>query len=292
MAMALKLKRGDKILLMNIAYPMIVNICNYLAAELGVIVVTANLSWPIVSSEQVLDLLRTTIAANPEIKMASIDWISSYPAFELPIQEIVDLMKQKGIFTFVDAAHVLGHIPMDLRKLAPDALTANAHKWMYSPKAGAILYVDKKWQTMIVPSVISSEFAGSFKDKFTYVGTRSYNAILAVDAAMNYRQNLGDDAIMQYLKKLAWDAAQVCVNTWNTTLIVHNPDMAVGIVDVVLPTQDPAKIAAAQDGLFSKYSTYIQLGSFAGKRYVRLSAQIFLELSDFSTMATRFLEWV
>jgi hypothetical protein len=41
MALALKLKLGDKILLMNVAYPMIVNVCNWLADELGLTVAIA-----------------------------------------------------------------------------------------------------------------------------------------------------------------------------------------------------------------------------------------------------------
>jgi hypothetical protein len=70
---------------------------------------------------------------------------------------------------------------------------------MYSPKSG-------KWQSMIQPSVISSEFANSvaFADKFAYAGTRSYNAIIAVDSAMDFRESLGDAAIIAYIKQLAW----------------------------------------------------------------------------------------
>ncbi len=313
-AMALNLQRGDKILIMNVAYPMVtlffhfkiqrscfyhtyiqvVNVCNYLAQEMGLVVVTANLTWPITSPQQVLSLLTSVIQANPGIKIASFDWISSYPAILLPVQQMVALMKQYSIFTFIDAAHVLGHVPMDLTQLGADALTANAHKWMYSPKSGAILYVAPKWQSMIQPSVISSEFANSvaFADKFAYTGTRSYNAMIAVDSAMDFRESLGDAAIMAYIKQLAWDGAQACLKVWNTTLIVPNPDMNTGIIDVVLPTQNPSSISAAASGLMSKYSTYIQTGSFYGTFYIRLSAQIFLEVSDFELLAQRFLEFI
>jgi selenocysteine lyase/cysteine desulfurase len=296
MALALKMKPGDKILLMNVAYPMIVNVCNWLADELGLEVVTANLPSPVTSNDQVLRILEDTIKANPGIRMSSLDWMSSYPAILLPCKEMVALMRKHGIFTFIDAAHTLGHIKMDIEDMQPDALVANAHKWMYSPKAGAILYVDPKWQSKIQPAVIGSENANAkdFAGRFAYTGTRSYNAMIAVDAAMDYRDTLGNDAIMKYLKQLAWEGAAACMKAWGMTvetgLIVPSPDMNAGIIDVILPTQNGSKVRAAADGLLEKYDTYIQCGVYEGSHYVRLSAQIYLELSDFELFATRFLE--
>ena len=46
------------------------------------------------------------------------------------ILDIVSLLHESNIFVFVDAAHTLGHIQMDLEDLGADALTSNAHKWM------------------------------------------------------------------------------------------------------------------------------------------------------------------
>ena len=133
-----------------------------------------------------------------------------------------------------------------------------------------------------------------------YTGTRSYNALIAVSAAMDYRESLGGDhAIMPYLKQLAWNASKACIDEWQTFnltikqwYITPNPDMNCGIVDVVLPTQDPAKVNAARAGLLNIYSTYIQTSSFQGQFYIRLSAQVYLELSDFQLMARRFLEFI
>ncbi len=70
--LALNLRRGDKILIMNVAYPMIVNTVNYLAKSMGLEVVTANLTYPVTSQEQVIQLLRTTIDNNPGIRVASL----------------------------------------------------------------------------------------------------------------------------------------------------------------------------------------------------------------------------
>jgi len=181
---------------------------------------------------------------------------------------------------------------MDLKALGADALTSNCHKWLNSPKSGAVLYVSPAYQDIVVPAVISSEFEGSFVDKFEYTGTRSYNAMIAVDAAMDFRDKVGGDArIMPYLKQLAWDGAQACAAVWQTSLVTPNQDMNAGIVDVVLPTQDASEVGKARAGLLEKYDTYIQTSTYLGQWYVRLSAQIYLEVSDMEIMCKRFTEF-
>jgi hypothetical protein len=117
---------------------------------------------------------------------------------------------------------------------------------------------------------------------------------------MDFRDSIGgDQVIMPYLKQLAWEASRVCIDEWKAVnasmqqwYITPNPDMNGGIVDVILPTQDPAKVGAARAGLLNTYDTYIQTSSFQGQFYIRLSAQIYLELSDFKRMAKRFLEFI
>ena len=51
-------------------------------------------------------------------------------------------------------------------------------------------------------------------------------------------------------------------------------------------------MGAARSGLLSKYDTYIQTSAYEGTWYVRLSAQVYLEVQDFALMATRFMEFI
>jgi hypothetical protein len=52
--------------------------------------------------------------------------------------------------------------------------TGNLHKWFYAPKGSAFLYIAPSSRSLVVPTVISSEFSGegSLDSKFQYTGTR------------------------------------------------------------------------------------------------------------------------
>ncbi len=56
-----------------------------------------------------------------------------------PIEEIGRICKEKGVYFHTDAAQSFGKIPIDVRKMNIDLLTASSHK-MYGPKGAACLF--------------------------------------------------------------------------------------------------------------------------------------------------------
>lgn len=57
-----------------------------------------------------------------------------------PVSEIGKICREKGIYFHTDAAQSFGKIPIDVKKMNIDLLTASSHK-MYGPKGIAFLYV-------------------------------------------------------------------------------------------------------------------------------------------------------
>ena len=57
-----------------------------------------------------------------------------------PIAEIGKICKEKGVYFHTDAVQSFGKIPIDVRKMNIDLLTASSHK-MYGPKGIALLYI-------------------------------------------------------------------------------------------------------------------------------------------------------
>lgn len=59
-----------------------------------------------------------------------------------PIEEIGKICHQKGVYFHTDAAQTFGKIPLDVKKMNIDLLTASSHK-MYGPKGAALLFIKK-----------------------------------------------------------------------------------------------------------------------------------------------------
>jgi len=65
-----------------------------------------------------------------------------------PVEEIGKLCKSKGVLFHTDAAQSFGKMPINMKKLNIDLLTASSHK-MYGPKGVALLYI--RTGTLIEP---------------------------------------------------------------------------------------------------------------------------------------------
>ncbi|KAL0482752.1 hercynylcysteine S-oxide lyase [Acrasis kona] len=289
LADGLNLGKGDAVLYMNIAYPMVKNIINYLAKVRGFDVLIVDIKFPITSDDDFIVPVQTAISKyNGRVRVAALDHMSSYPSCILPIKKLTQICHDQDIAVVVDGAQVMGQIPLDITDIGADFYTANTHKWMYSPKSSALLHVDPKWHSMVQPIVISSEYGEDFVTNFLYVGTRDYCPYLALHEAMDFRESLGgDQVIMKYNHDLAWKGANLVANSWNTTVLVQKEDMNGALVSVQLPCDLESGMDVAK-AIFDRHQTYIQLGHLDGLTYVRLCAQIFLELNDFELFAQRF----
>lgn len=89
----------------------------------------------------------------------------------------------------------------------------NGHKWLYSPKGSAVLWVPKDRQDLVEPTTISWEGVGvpntHFQAAFAYTGTASYSPYLAMTEALKFREWLGgEERILDYIHGLAINASK------------------------------------------------------------------------------------
>ena len=186
----------------------------------------------------------------------------------------------------IDGAHTLGQIDIDIKNLEADFYIANCHKWLYSPKGTALLWVNSKWHSIIRPTVISSE--GPYNDNewyknFDYIGSRDYTNFLSIKEALEFRKSLGDSNIKKYMHDIAWAGAKAVAAIWKTRILVDNEQLNPAMVTVELPC-DFDKANQVMAVLQSKFDTVIVISVGSNIPIIRLSGQIYLELEDFTTI--------
>jgi hypothetical protein len=84
---------------------------------------------------------------------------------------------------FFPTAKALGQVEIDLSSMQVDAYVSNGHKWLYSPKGSAFLWVSPSLQSpsttyqpgYVYPVIISNEGQGKteFTKLFSYEGTKA-----------------------------------------------------------------------------------------------------------------------
>ncbi|KZS93866.1 PLP-dependent transferase [Sistotremastrum niveocremeum HHB9708] len=248
--------------------------------------------------------------------VAVIDSITSNPGVVLPWEELVAICKKEGIWSVVDGAHSIGQHPVDLSKTLPDFWVSNCHKWLYSKRGSAILYVPKRNQHIIKTSFPTSWSYASPSDpkepgypeppnfvaQFEWTGTIDFVPYLSIPFALEFREWLGGEAVIhKYCHNLAVKGSHAVAEILGTEVMdqTESNELTACMTNVVLPFPSTDKLNIAQKQhlrefietkLYKEHKTMIPTFEHNGRWWARFSSQIWLELSDFENGARALLD--
>ncbi|KAJ5089797.1 hypothetical protein N7532_008481 [Penicillium argentinense] len=186
------------------------------------------------------------------VRAAVFDTIVSNPGVRFPFERFVAVCREEGLLSVIDGAHGVGQIPLDMDVLQPDFFVSNCHKWLYTPRSAAILYVPKRNQHFMrstlptswgfIPAAGSAETIASvlqdpsevktktpFEELFEFVATSDDSAYLCVEAALKFRREVcgGEEAIMSYCQKVSNEGADAVAGILGTD-VLQEPDLKPG----------------------------------------------------------------
>ncbi|KAF9547066.1 hypothetical protein EC957_008915 [Mortierella hygrophila] len=284
---------GDRILQLSTGYVSVDKTVHYICdTHKDVQIIEVPIVMPLTDHEIVFEVeksIQDHLARKDgsRIRLAMIDWISSVPAVLHPIKALVDMLRSYGILVFVDAAHAIGQVPIDLTYLNPDFLITNCHKWLYSVRGSAVLFVPKRFQSSIHPTAIQGDYkSGGFELEFSWNGTMDYSTILSIEGAMEFRKQYGEDAIIHYCHRLAVEGGEKMAEILGTHVLTPHEQQVGNMVNVRLPIKNinHPKIETPDyliRLLLDRYNLFAPSYKHGGYFWTRVSSQIYLELSDF-----------
>lgn len=112
---------GDIILIYDVAYKMVEEVCTFLAEKYGLKLVIIPTSNEILNSkEKLVGLAEEYISKySNQIKIAVIDHITSAPSLIFPVKELIPLFRKNNILCLIDGAQALGQIDVNITDLDP-----------------------------------------------------------------------------------------------------------------------------------------------------------------------------
>ncbi|KAG0018906.1 hypothetical protein BGZ81_010028 [Podila clonocystis] len=283
---------GDRILQLSTGYVSVDKTAQYVCdTHKDVKLIEVPVTFPMTDKE-ILDAVDKAVLDHKALKdgsrirLAMVDWISSVPSIVHPVKQLTELLKSHGILVFVDGAHSIGQVPVDLGYLDPDFYITNCHKWLFSVRGSAALYVKKPYQHLIHPTAITGDYRKGFDAEFQWMGTNEYSSLMSIQGALAYRKQFGEDAIINYTHNLAVEGGKAIAKILGSNVLTPDDHQVGNMVNIRLPFKDLSnpKLASPNylmDLLMDKYNLFTPSFKHGGNMYTRVSAQIYLEISDF-----------
>jgi len=195
-ATGIDLREGDEVLTTNHEHGGGMVGWQYMAKHRGARIVQLRIPPPARSAQQILDLVAAHLS--PRTRVCFFSHVETITGTLMPMAQISDLVRPKGILLVCDGAQAPGMVDVDLKALGVDAYASSSHKWMLAPKGSGLLYVRKEAQEQIHPVVVHSGF-GAYSAS---VGTRSWPQLIAHGLTMDFHNAIGRPQVQARCRQL------------------------------------------------------------------------------------------
>lgn len=266
------LSPGDEVLLNVHEYGAVRRIWERACRRAGAQVCDAPLPWPLREPQEVVEAMLD--ALTPRTRLVVVSHITSPTALIFPVAELCRRLRERGVAVCVDGPHALAVLPLDLGGLGCDYYTASCHKWLAAPIGSGFLYVHRQRQADMQPPVQSwgrpaPRAQPTWRDEFTWSGTRDLSAFLSVPRAIEFMAAAGLEEFRQHGHALAAEARQRVAEFTGLEPLVPEGGAWYGTMAAMpLP---PGDAESLHQTLRREYGVEIPVFDWQGQRLLRVS---------------------
>jgi selenocysteine lyase/cysteine desulfurase len=183
------LKAGDEVVVTNQNYPRMLTTWDQRVRRNGIVVKEVSFKLPPPSKDYLVEQFARAIT--PKTRVIGVTHITNLRGKIMPVREIVDHARPKGIQVFVDGAHAFAHFPFKRDDLGCDYYGTSLHKWLLAPIGTGFLYVRKEKQKSIWPLMATPASMDENIRKYEEIGTHPAANHNAIAAALAFHRGIG-----------------------------------------------------------------------------------------------------
>jgi selenocysteine lyase/cysteine desulfurase len=246
MIMGLDLKRGDEVVVTNQNYGRMITTWQQRERREGIVLKQVSFKVPPPSMHYIAEQIKA--AVTPKTRAIEFPHITNLTGQMMPVREIVDFARPRGIEVLVDGAHAFAHFPFTRDELDCDYYGTSLHKWLLAPIGTGFLYVRKSKQKALWPLMAAAPTQDEDIRKYEEIGTHPAANHNAISAALAFHRGIGADRKAARLRFLR--------DRWAKRLLAESP--RVKVLTPLDAKQSGAIALFSVDGLdFSKLGTWL-----------------------------------
>ena len=197
-------REGDEVLLNRHEHPWPIQIYRALERRRGLTIRWVEVPWPPSSPEQVVDLYRE--AMGPKTRALVVSHAMYPTGLIMPVKELCDLARERGVLSSVDGAHPVGMMEVDLAAMGCDHYAGAGQKWLLAGTGTGMAFVRSDLQERIWPDCwVPEEDEGDYQTEariYDFGGQRNAPSVLGMGAALELQTTIGPAVIEARLREL------------------------------------------------------------------------------------------
>lgn len=179
------------------------------------------------SAGETLDRLKQKITK--KTKAISVSQITCTTGAILPVREISDYARQHEIWSVIDGAQAIGHMPVSMKEIGCDCYATSGHKWLLGPKRTGLLFIRKDRISEMLPVTVGaySDDGWDFTEGVTFhptaqrfeYGTYNVPIMVGLQRAVEFLTGIGMRNIFGYTQNLTHSFISAINNIKNIELL-------------------------------------------------------------------------
>jgi len=196
-------RRGDTVVISGFEHNSVVRPLHHLGANV------------IVAGEKLFDPENTLAAfdraVTEDTKAVVCTHVSNVFGYILPVEQIADLCRRRGVPFVLDASQSAGTLPVSLSGLGAAFIAMPGHKGLYGPSGTGLLLCGQKPATLLEGgsgSLSKSPEMPDFLPDLAEAGTQNTAGICGLAAGLRFVQERGMDEILRHEQALRRELAE------------------------------------------------------------------------------------